>query len=65
MRADVGVRDLGLASAARSLDLSGLKIVVDCPNGAAYRVAPTVLWELGPEVIPLPVSPGGFNIDDN
>ncbi len=53
------------ASAARGLDLSGLKIVVDCANGAAYRVAPTVLWELGAEVIPLSVAPDGFNINGN
>ncbi|MBV8411542.1 MAG: phosphoglucosamine mutase, partial [Alphaproteobacteria bacterium] len=51
------------ASAARGLDLSGLKIVVDCANGAAYKVAPTVLWELGAEVIPMAVSPDGFNIN--
>jgi phosphoglucosamine mutase len=53
------------ASAARGLDLSDLKIVVDCANGAAYQVAPTVLWELGAEVIPLAVAPDGFNINDN
>jgi phosphoglucosamine mutase len=52
-------------SVARRLDLSGLKIVVDCANGAAYQVAPTVLWELGAEVIPLAVAPDGFNINDN
>jgi phosphoglucosamine mutase len=50
-------------SAARGLDLSGLKIVVDCANGAAYKVAPTVLWELGAEVVPMAVSPDGFNIN--
>ena len=43
--------------------LSGLKIVVDCSNGAAYRVAPTVLWELEAEVIPIGVEPDGFNIN--
>jgi phosphoglucosamine mutase len=53
------------ASAARGLDLSGLRIVVDCANGAAYKAAPTVLWELGAEVIPLAVSPDGFNINGN
>ena len=47
----------------RRLDLTGLKIVVDCANGAAYKVAPTVLWELGAEVIPLAVAPDGFNIN--
>jgi len=53
------------ASAARGLDLSDLKIVVDCANGAAYKVAPTVLWELGAEVISIAVSPDGFNINGN
>jgi len=51
------------ASVRRRLDLTGLKIVVDCANGAAYKVAPTVLWELGAEVIPLAVAPDGFNIN--
>src|SRR5260370_12636030 len=53
------------ASAARGLDLSGLRIVVDCANGAAYKAAPTVLWELGAEVVPMAVSPDGFNINGN
>jgi len=53
------------ASAARRLTLDGLKIVVDCANGAAYKVAPTVLWELGAEVIPMAVDPDGFNINAN
>src|SRR5262249_12797502 len=48
------------ASVRRRLDLTGLKIVIDCANGAAYKVAPTVLWELGAEVIPLAVSPDGL-----
>lgn len=47
----------------RGLRLDGLKIVLDCANGAAYRVAPTALWELGAQVIPLGVSPDGFNIN--
>ncbi len=47
----------------RNLGLEGLKIVVDCANGAAYKVAPTVLWELGAEVIPVAVRPDGFNIN--
>ena len=51
------------ASAARGLDLSGLKIVIDCANGAAYKVAPTVLWELGAEVVRIGVAPDGFNIN--
>ncbi|MCW5729887.1 MAG: phosphoglucosamine mutase [Alphaproteobacteria bacterium] len=45
--------------------LAGLKIVVDCANGAAYKVAPTVLWELEAEVIPIGVAPDGFNINRN
>jgi len=44
--------------------LRGLKVVVDCANGAAYRAAPEVLWELGAEVIPVGVSPNGFNINE-
>lgn len=47
----------------RDLDLQGLKIVLDCANGAAYKVAPQVLSELGAEVIPLGVSPDGTNIN--
>ena len=43
--------------------LEGLKIVIDCANGAAYKVAPTVLWELGAEVIPVAVQPDGRNIN--
>jgi phosphoglucosamine mutase len=43
--------------------LDGLKVVVDCANGAAYRAAPQVLWELGAEVVPLGVAPDGFNIN--
>jgi len=46
------------------LRLDGLKIVVDCANGAAYHVAPDALWELGADVIPLGVSPDGLNIND-
>src|SRR3984885_3071440 len=45
------------------LRLEGLKIVVDCANGAAYKVAPTVLWELGAQVIPVGVHPDGKNIN--
>jgi len=47
----------------RGLRLDGLKIVVDCANGAAYKVAPTVFWELGAEVVSVGVSPDGFNIN--
>ena len=53
------------ASAPRGLDLSGLKVVIDCANGAAYKVAPTVLTELGAEVIRVGVAPDGFNINGN
>jgi len=51
------------ASFPRGLRLDGLKIVVDCANGAAYRVAPTVLWELGATVVSEGVAPDGFNIN--
>lgn len=47
----------------KQLRLDGLKIVVDCAHGAAYQIAPAVLFELGAEVIPLGVSPDGFNIN--
>jgi phosphoglucosamine mutase len=45
------------------MTLNGLKVVLDCANGASYRVAPTVLWELGAEVVPIGVEPDGFNIN--
>ncbi len=51
------------ASFPRGLTLDGLRIVVDCAHGAAYRVAPTVLRELGAEVIAVGVAPDGFNIN--
>jgi phosphoglucosamine mutase len=44
--------------------LDGIKVVVDCAHGAAYRAAPEVLWELGAEVVPMGVAPDGFNIND-
>jgi phosphoglucosamine mutase len=47
-----------------NLTLDGLRIVLDCANGAAYRVAPTVLEELGAEVIPVGVEPNGENINE-
>jgi phosphoglucosamine mutase len=47
----------------RNLSLEGLRVVVDCANGAAYRVAPDALWELGADVVSLGVSPDGFNIN--
>ncbi|MEL7469036.1 MAG: phosphoglucosamine mutase [Pseudomonadota bacterium] len=51
------------ASFPRRRGLSGLKIVVDCANGAAYRTAPEVLWELGADVIRIGVDPNGENIN--
>jgi phosphoglucosamine mutase len=47
----------------RNLSFEGLRVVVDCANGAAYRVAPEALWELGAEVFPIGVDPDGFNIN--
>lgn len=47
----------------RNVTLDGLRVVVDCANGAAYRVAPETLWELGAEVIAIGVDPDGFNIN--
>ena len=49
----------------RALSLEGLRVVIDCANGAAYRVAPDALWELGAEVVKVGVEPNGFNINDN
>ncbi|QIG81611.1 phosphoglucosamine mutase [Stakelama tenebrarum] len=46
------------------LSLDGIKIVVDCANGAAYHVAPSALWELGAEVVAIGVTPNGLNIND-
>lgn len=51
------------ATFPRGLTLDGMRIVVDCANGAGYRVAPTVLWELGATVIQIGVSPDGVNIN--
>lgn len=47
----------------RSMSLAGLRVVVDCAHGAAYKVAPAVLWELGAEVITINNEPNGFNIN--
>jgi phosphoglucosamine mutase len=49
----------------KELTLSGLRVVIDCANGAAYRVAPEALWELGAEVIAIGIEPNGFNINDD
>ncbi len=62
-----GVQDRYIEFAKRTLprDLSfdGLRVVIDCANGAGYRVAPDALWELGAEVIAIGVDPDGFNIN--
>jgi phosphoglucosamine mutase len=47
----------------RNLSFDGLRVVIDCANGAAYKVAPEALWELGAEVIAIGVEPDGFNIN--
>lgn len=47
----------------KGLRLDGLKIAIDCANGAAYKVGPEVLWELGAEIIPIGVDPDGININ--
>jgi phosphoglucosamine mutase len=48
----------------RRMRLDGLKVVLDCANGAAHRVAPDALWELGAEVIPMGIAPNGHNINE-
>jgi len=48
----------------RNFRLDGLRVVIDCANGAAYKIAPTALWELGAEVFPIGVEPNGSNIND-
>ena len=64
-----GVFDRYIEYAKRTLDrfirLDDLKVVIDCAHGAAYRVAPQSLWELGAEVTALGVAPDGFNINSN
>ncbi len=52
------------ATFPHGMRLDGLKVVIDCANGAGYKVAPEVLWELGATVIPVGVTPDGFNIND-
>ena len=51
-------------SVASDVRFDGLKVVVDCANGAAYQVAPSAIWELGADVIPMGVEPNGTNIND-
>ncbi|SDH12471.1 phosphoglucosamine mutase [Alloyangia pacifica] len=52
------------SSFPHGMRLDGMKVVIDCANGAAYRAAPEVLWELGAEVIPVGTHPNGLNIND-
>ncbi len=49
----------------KNYNLSGLRIVLDCANGSAYKIAPTILWELGAEVIEINSEPNGLNINEN
>ena len=56
--------EIAKATFPRRLSLSGLRIVIDCANGAAYKVAPAALYELGAEVIPVGVAPNGMNINE-
>jgi len=62
-----GVTDRYIEFAKRTLpkacELDGLRIVIDCANGAAYKVAPEALWELGADVIAIGIEPDGFNIN--
>ena len=64
---DAQARYVEIAKAAfpRNLTLNGLRVVIDCAHGAAYKVAPLALYELGAEVIPVGVSPKGFNITED
>jgi len=64
-----GVQDRYIEFAKRTfprhLRLDGLRVAVDCANGAAYKVAPAALWELGAEVVSIGVEPNGFNINED
>jgi len=51
------------SSLPRDLRLDGLKVVIDCANGAAHRAAPEILWELGADVVPVGIAPDGVNIN--
>lgn len=64
---DAGARYIEFAKSTlpRRLTLEGLRVVLDCANGAAYKVAPTVLYELGAEVKTIGAEPNGFNINRN
>src|ERR1700759_1657474 len=56
--------EIAKATFPRNLSLAGLRVVIDCANGAAYKVAPLALHELGAEVIQVGVTPDGFNINE-
>jgi len=56
--------EIAKATFPRRLNLAGMRVVIDCANGAAYKVAPEALYELGAEVIPVGVAPNGFNINE-
>ena len=56
-------RYIEFAKRTRDIDLAGLRVVVDCANGAGYQVAPDALWELGAEVVKIGVEPNGHNIN--
>lgn len=64
---DAGARYIEFAKATfpRRRSLEGIRVVIDCANGAGYKVAPTVLWELGAEVKSIGVEPNGTNINQN
>src|SRR3954451_2629759 len=56
--------EIAKATFPRDLNLTGLRIVIDCANGAAYKVAPEALYELGAEIITIGNTPNGFNINE-
>ncbi|MBS0375347.1 MAG: phosphoglucosamine mutase [Proteobacteria bacterium] len=63
-RSRVEYQDFCRSTLPPGMDLAGLKLVVDCANGAAYKVAPRVLADLGAEIVPIGCSPNGRNIND-
>ncbi len=63
-RSRVHYQDFCASTMPEGVDLSGLKVVVDCANGAAYKVGPRILADLGAEIVPIGCSPNGRNIND-
>ena len=63
-RSRVDYQEFCAATLPEGVELAGLKIVIDCANGAAYKVAPRVLADLGAEIVPIGCSPNGRNIND-